>query len=49
MESGREEKFENRLLGPTNYLEETRVLNNFLQRPISLWFWIVSNPIRVVD
>ena len=24
-------------------------LNNFLQRPISLWFWIVSNPIRVVD
>jgi hypothetical protein len=23
--------------------------NNFLQRPISLWFWIVSNPIGVVD
>ena len=36
-------------LSPTNYLEETSRLKNFLQRPISLWFWIVSNPIRVVD
>jgi hypothetical protein len=36
-------------LSPTNYLEETSPLNNFLQRSISLRFWIVSNPIGVVD
>ena len=40
------EKFENRPLGPTI---STRALKQLPATADFLWFWIVSNPIRVVD